>query len=239
MRVAHEAKPSLHRLLPDKYFRWRAGEITRLEAFSDVVFGFAITLLVVSLEVPHNYTELMQDMRGFLPFAVCFAQLVLIWYEHYSFSRRYGLEDGRTVLLNVALLFVVLFYVYPLKFLFTLILGRIVGLHETTLTADAEAASLMRIYAIGWTAVFALFTLLYWHAYSLRKGLELNEVETYATRTAIQRNLGNLAVGIVSFAFSYVSPAWAGWSYFLVGIFSWIHGTVSGNRMRRMAERLG
>jgi hypothetical protein len=143
------------------------------------------------------------------------------------------------VALNVALLFVVLFYVYPLKFLFTLILGRLVGLHDTTLTADAEAATLMRIYAVGWTAVFALFTLLYWHAYSLRKGLDLNEVETYATRTAIQRNLGNLTVGVVSFAFSYVSPAWAGWSYFLVGVFSWVHGTVSGNRMRRMAERLG
>ncbi len=237
MRVAHETHSAVHRLLPDKYFRWRAGEITRLEAFSDVVFGFAITLLVVSLEVPHNYAELMQDMRGFLPFAVCFAQLVLIWYEHYSFSRRYGLEDGRTVVLNVALLFVVLFYVYPLKFLFTLILGRIVGLHETMLTADAEAATLMRIYALGWASVFALFTLLYWHAYSLRKGLELNEVETYATRAAIQRNLGNLAVGVISFAFSYVSPAWAGWSYFLVGIFSWIHGSVSGGRMRRMAQQ--
>ena len=65
----------LHRtsIVPEKYFRWRAGEITRLEAFCDVVFGFAITLLVVSLEVPHSYAELMTDMRGFLPFAACFA----------------------------------------------------------------------------------------------------------------------------------------------------------------------
>ncbi len=237
MRETQEAKPAHHRMLPDKYFRWRAGEITRLEAFSDVVFGFAITLLVVSLEVPHNYSELMQDMRGFLPFAVCFTKLVLIWYEHYSFSRRYGLEDARTVVLNVALLFVVLFYVYPLKFLFTLILGRMVGSHETMLTADSEAANLMRIYAIGWAAVFTLFTLLYWHAYSLRKALGLNEVETYATRRSIQRNLGHLAVGVISFGFSYFSPAWAGWSYFLVGIFSWVHGSVTGKRMRGMAER--
>ncbi|MFZ0807977.1 MAG: hypothetical protein WAN03_17425, partial [Candidatus Sulfotelmatobacter sp.] len=34
-------------LLPEPYFRWRGGEITRLEAFCDVVFGFALTLLVV------------------------------------------------------------------------------------------------------------------------------------------------------------------------------------------------
>jgi hypothetical protein len=63
--------PSEHRpgLLPEPYFRWRAGEITRLEAFCDVVFGFALTLLVVSLEVPHTYADLITAMRGF--FALC------------------------------------------------------------------------------------------------------------------------------------------------------------------------
>src|SRR5882724_10028464 len=119
-----------HRTLvpPEKHFRWRAGEITRLEAFCDVVFGFAITLLVVSLEVPHSFGELLNAMRGFLPFAACFAQFVLIWITHYRFSRRYGLEDGYTVFLNVLLLFIVLFYVYPLKFLFTHLLGSLVGM---------------------------------------------------------------------------------------------------------------
>ena len=62
-----------HDLIPgEKYFRWRAGEITRLEAFTDAVFGFAVTLLVVSLEVPRTYSELMEAMKGFAAFAVCF-----------------------------------------------------------------------------------------------------------------------------------------------------------------------
>ena len=104
-----EAGPHRSRIAPEKYFRWRAGEISRLEAFCDVIFGFAITLLVVSLEVPHTYADLMADMRGFLPFAVCFAQLAMIWRTHYRFSRRYGLEDPYTVFLNVVLLFLVLF----------------------------------------------------------------------------------------------------------------------------------
>src|ERR1041385_4393095 len=85
-----------HVLPPEKYFHWRAGEITRLEAFCDVVFGFSITLLVVSLEVPRSFEELMHVMRGFLPFAACFAQFVLIWITHYRFSRRSGLADGHT-----------------------------------------------------------------------------------------------------------------------------------------------
>src|SRR5580698_5347366 len=124
--AAMESFPTEHRrgLLPEKYFRWRGGEITRLEAFCDVVFGFALTLLVVSLEVPRNYSEMMTAMRGFLPFAVCFAQLVMIWLAHYRFSRRFGLEDPYTVFLNIVLLFLVLFYVYPLKFVFTLVFSQ-------------------------------------------------------------------------------------------------------------------
>jgi uncharacterized membrane protein len=31
---------------------WRGHEVTRIEAFSDAVFAFAIALLIVALEVP-------------------------------------------------------------------------------------------------------------------------------------------------------------------------------------------
>jgi hypothetical protein len=40
-------------------FRWRGGEISRIEGFSDAVFAFAVTLLVVSLEVPETFSELL------------------------------------------------------------------------------------------------------------------------------------------------------------------------------------
>ena len=46
-------------------FRWRSHEISRVEGLSDAVFGFAITLLVVSLEVPKTFNELLEAMRGF------------------------------------------------------------------------------------------------------------------------------------------------------------------------------
>ena len=45
-------------------FRFRGHEVKRIEAFSDAVFAFAVTLLIVSLEVPKNFEELMNTMRG-------------------------------------------------------------------------------------------------------------------------------------------------------------------------------
>src|SRR3954471_9348900 len=120
-------------LPPEKGFEWRAGEITRLEGFSDAVFAFAVTLLVVSLEVPHSFHELMRVMQGFLGFGVCFSMLASIWYEHHIYFRRYGFQNVTVHTLNLALLFVVLLYVYPLKFLFTLFIGQLLRLNPATL----------------------------------------------------------------------------------------------------------
>src|SRR5260370_31595856 len=113
----------------NKKFRWRSHEVSRTEGLSDAVFGFAITLLVVSLEVPRTYGELMQTIRGFGAFAISFTLLFIVWYNQYKFFRRYGLHDNLTVCLNAVLLFVVLFYVYPLKFLFTFLISLSTGGH--------------------------------------------------------------------------------------------------------------
>jgi len=223
-------------IVPEAYFRWRAGEITRLEAFCDVVFGFAITLLVVSLEVPHTYAELMADMRGFLPFAACFAQLVMIWRTHYRFSRRYGLEDPYTVFLNVVLLFLVLFYVYPLKFVFTLLFAEITGTDASANMGWHEASVLMRIYAAGFAAVFWLFVLMYAHAYRLRRELGLNPVEVLETRFSLQENALLGLIGIASFLVAIKSPGWAGWVYLAIGPLLAIHGSIFGKRVRLLAE---
>ena len=234
MHVEHTKSAAL---LPEKHFRWRAGEITRLEAFCDVVFGFAITLLVVSLEVPRSYDELMADVRGFLPFAVCFAQLALIWYTHYRFSRRYGLQDTYTVVLNLVLVFLVLFYVYPLKFLFTMLFAQVTRASDLEPVSRHDSSVLMMIYGIGFAAVFGLFVLMYRHAYAQRKELDLDPVELLETRISMQENLALVIFGLVSFVLAFWSAALAGWMYALIGVFFWIHGSLMGRRVRLLIEK--
>ena len=169
----------------------------------------------------------------------CFAQFILIWRAHYRFSRRYGLEDPYTIFLNILLLFLVLFYVYPLKFVFTLIFRQLTGAPIGSEIGLHEASVLMRIYASGFISVFTLFALMYARAYKLRRELGLNKVETLETRVAVQECLIMASVGIISFALAFKNPGWAGWSYFLLAPALSIHGSVYGKRVRLMAEKLG
>src|SRR5687767_4835745 len=96
----------------------RKHRISRLEEFSDAGLGFALTLLVVTSAVPRSYGQLMALVQGIPAIACCFALLIWVWYEHDSFFERYPLDDAMTVVLNSALLFFVLLYVYSLKFMF-------------------------------------------------------------------------------------------------------------------------
>jgi hypothetical protein len=120
------------------------------------VFAFAVTLLVVSLEVPETFDELLRVLRGFFAFAVCFSILFWVWYGHYRFFRRYGLADGVTTTLTGALLFIVLFYVYPMKFLFTMLFDQLFG--DTTVQAiqPRQAPLLMTVYGAGFIALNAV-----------------------------------------------------------------------------------
>ena len=68
--------------------------------------------------MPPDFDGLKQILRGFLPFALTFALICWIWYLHYAFFRKFEAEDRLTIVLNCVLLFVVLFFVYPLKFVF-------------------------------------------------------------------------------------------------------------------------
>jgi hypothetical protein len=232
----------------DKKFRWRSHEVSRTEGLSDAVFGFAITLLVVSLEVPRTYGELMQTMRGFGAFAISFTLLFIVWYNQYKFFRRYGLQDNLTIVLNGVLLFVVLFYVYPLKFVFSLLVNGFTGGRgditlpngtvEHMVENPDQIAKLMVIFGAGYVAVFGVFVLLYWHAYRRRAALDLDRLEVFDTRTDVQESALNVAIGAVSITVAALGgggfASFAGFTYMLCPVVLTIHGTMMGKRRRKI-----
>jgi uncharacterized membrane protein len=198
-------------------FRNRAHEVSRIEAFSDVIFGFAISLLVVSLEAPKTYAQMMEMLHGFLPFAICFWLFIDIWFEHHHFYKRYALHDKMTMFLNTLLLFVILFYVYPLKYVFTLFTAGILGEH-VELPAGGQTF-LFTIYGIGVASVFWIMAALYHHAWQRRDDLQLNAVERIDTLESIYDNACMGAFGVLSIALAH-SPwsKFAGAIYFLIAI---------------------
>jgi uncharacterized membrane protein len=231
----------------NKGFRWRGGEITRFEGFSDAVFAFAVTLLIVSLEVPKTFNELMGTMRGFGAFAICFALLMVIWHAQYTFFRRYNLQNNYTLVLNAILIFVVLFYVYPLKFLFTLLVNQFVGAGAQHASAEpmiekGQLGSLIMVFDLGYLAVFTIFALLYYHAYRLRSKMELNELELLDTRESIISALINMGTAVVSLVIVFVGGAdhagFAGMIYpILMAPATTIHYSIMGRKRRKLMER--
>jgi uncharacterized membrane protein len=229
-------------------FRWRSHEISRIEGLSDAVFAFAVTLLVVSLEVPKTFTELAVTMRGFAAFAVSFALLFIVWFNQYKFFRRYGLKDTLTVCLNGALLFVVLFYVYPLKFIFSYLVNVLTGGHgevrlpnghAEAMVGENQMVALMVIFGVGYVAIFAVFILLHCHAYRKRFELELNKLELFDTRSSISESAVNCSIGLLSIGLALFGgkySAFAGPAYMLTAVALTIHGTVMGRQRRRLEQ---
>jgi len=218
-------------LLGEKNFNWRGGEVSRLESLVDGVFAIAVTLLIVSREVPQSFQDFVNVMWTFSGFVITFTFLFMIWYAHYLFHRRYGLEDFQTIFLNSILIFLILFYIYPLKFLATVLVGELFvnGLFNMNIDFSfngeiftfTNMRTIMLVYGSGVFMIWAIITMLYKHAYNHRDILELNNTEINTTKEymlvyMIMSFYGLLSVILASFLPLNWIPL-SGWIYAGIG----------------------
>jgi hypothetical protein len=167
----------------------------------------------------------------------------VIWFEHFTFFRRYGLQDTYILVWNAILLFLIVFYVYPLKFLFTLFFNELFGLSfEVTLPGGqvvpmiqaGQLPTLYLIFGIGWTAVWLVFVLLYRYALQQKRRLELNPLEVFDTRASLVENLSAAGVGLLSIALVLLGATFAaGWVYLVMFPLTWWLKRV--NTLRRVS----
>ncbi len=166
--------------------RLRGEEMTRLEMFSDAAFAFAMTMQVIASErVPGNLEELFDTLKRAPAFAASFTLIMLLWSGHRRWSRRFGLEDGGSVVLSLALVFSILVYIDPLRLMASVLLNWLSGGYLPSLLEIEVATDLTQLFALfgfGYFLLAGLLALLNGRALRLRDRLALDEVELEATR---------------------------------------------------------
>ncbi|MBN8887055.1 MAG: DUF1211 domain-containing protein [Rudaea sp.] len=227
--------------------RIRRHQPSRLESFVDASFAFAITLVVIAVgHIPSSVPEMLRALHGLPTFAVCFLLLARIWLAHRNWSRYYDLEDTPTVTLSLALVFVVLVFVYPMRVLFAqALLGWSGNWLSDGSVAPLDTIDELRaaytVFGCGFAAVAAIFVLLHAHALRCAERIGLDAGERIYTRMGMYDWIGHVAVCLLSIALARWLPmrnvfefSLPGFVYVLTALTAWI----SGSRSRIAFARL-
>jgi uncharacterized membrane protein len=217
----------------DPFFRWRGGEISRIEGMSDGIFAITITLLIVSTTNSNTFYNIWLTLRDIPATLISFAIIIYAWYEHYIFFRRYGLEDSKTVFLNSLFLFLIMVLAYPLKFLCLFLWHIILGIDTTDLFQLPSSASIilsenlnqftqrlymMYFYSFSLLGVYLILALMHFRAYFLRNELELDKVELLITNSSLLHHSVTIIIASISIIVLYLTskPGISGIIYFLM-----------------------
>src|SRR6187401_752793 len=76
----------------------------RLEAFSDLVFGFSLSLLATRLDLPTKLEDVFEPAR-WGTFVITFGIICVIWLAHYRIFRRRFVARAPDVVINFIFLF--------------------------------------------------------------------------------------------------------------------------------------
>lgn len=208
-------------------FRHRGKELQRIEALSDAVFAFSVSLLVASLEVPQTFGELKLIARGAIPFFATVALLFIFWYRQYLFFRMYGLNDFRIIVLNLFYLAVILFYVYPMKFLFSLLISNWTGINlfekatsqGLTILTVSDFPQLIILFSIGYLLIWLFLYLMHRHVLNLQDQFDFTRYELLFAHKEARGALWNALIGAAGIVLALVNLEWlAGTCYLLIPV---------------------
>jgi uncharacterized membrane protein len=195
--------------LPDGFID-RGADVTRLEAFVDAAFAFAVTLLVISLNsMPSSIPAMIDALKGVPAFAASFIQITIFWSAHATWSRRFGLDDSASQRLSLLLVFLVLVYVYPLKILFSAFFAWIS--HDwlppmASITSIGDLKGMFAVYGVAFGTLSLCIAFLYRRALVAKVTPALEAVEVAKTRREIVKWYYRAALAVVSIVFAMLLP---------------------------------
>ena len=236
--------PELEHLEKSGHFYHRGRDTTRLEAFVDAAFAFALTLLVISFDaVPQSFEALTTALKAVPAFLMAFCILAIFWLAHRKWSIRFGLDTTFSTVVSLALVFIILVYVFPLRAMAAAAMSAMTnGLLPTEFTARSigEIRGLFIIYGIGFFACSFCIILLNRHAMSLADTLKLTPEERMLTRFEVMSWWFVGGFGVFSVVLAIVLPdplvGLAGWSYMTMAIVMPLFGYIT---RKRFTEQFG
>ena len=203
--------------------------ISRIEAFSDAVFAVAATLMVVSFDINENSILHEANTSSFITFGISFFVLIGFWWVHYNFFRRTNYMDNWIIALNALLLFVTIYYVFPLKSLINSWFGNeILNIEGFVL--------LFELYSLGFALIFTCFSLMYYRAYRKTRRLENSlDLLFYSRHFGIYVLVAISSMLLAKFQIG-LRIALPGIIYAMLGPFCYTHGVLFRKKYKSLQE---
>jgi uncharacterized membrane protein len=175
----------------DDGFYHRGAEVTRLEAFVDASFAFALSLLVIAgNDMPRSTDDLFNSLKTIPAYGASFLLLIEFWRSHANWSRRYGLDDGYSQRLSLLLIFLVLIFVYPMNMVFGSLFSVLSNGYLPLRFAVHDASDFRLLFVTFGVAFFSMglvMALLYGNALAKAEALGLDALEQALTKLTLKR----------------------------------------------------
>lgn len=200
--------------------------IHRLEAFSDIVIGFSLAQLGLSLTIPEHGRDLFLHVRGatgLIALCITFVLVCGVWWMHHRLFRHLFVPTPANIIANFAALGGVIFLAYSMQVL--------VHVHFTDPVAFALYTG-----SYGW--IMVLFALMAWNGIRLRRDRLGAEVRTASFHYAVRLSIIALWLVIMTIAVSLfgVKPQIAQWLFVALAVPLTINRLIDSRRRRLAAS---
>ncbi|HLI97895.1 MAG TPA: TMEM175 family protein [Candidatus Baltobacteraceae bacterium] len=185
--------------------------VHRLEAFSDIVIGFSLAQLGLTLTIPSHARDLFTHVRGaggLFALIVTFALVCGVWWSHHRLFRHLFVPTALNIVANFAALCGVILLAYSMQLL-------------VHFSFSDHVAFAMYTGSYAW--IYSLFALAAWNSLRLRRERMSAEDSTDGMRFAVRASLFGIylmavTIATVRFGFGSSAAQWFMFGLLLVGL---------------------